>query len=186
MKLSEYNISSLIQKVSSIEDSLLYGACYDIVKEMVKSGVSLATNYNSSAPKSGLEDNIIYSIDPKVTKKVVNGGVVMSGENAIYDEFGTGEQGLDNPHPMKEQFSLNPYNSGPTIFYNQFAGRHQWYYRPMAGKPYFTKSGATEGIPAGKQMYNTLQNLNKIKRNIAVNETNKVIGEINKVINKFK
>ena len=110
----------------------------------------------------------------------------MSGENAIYDEFGTGEQGLDNPHPMKEQFSLNPYNSGPTIFYNQFAGRHQWYYRPMAGKPYFTKSGATEGIPAGKQMYNTLQNLNKIKRNIAVNETNKVIGEINKVINKFK
>lgn len=186
MQLSEANISSLIQTISSMEDTLSSGACYDIVSELVKIGVDKAKGYNESAPKSGLQDNQIYPTDAKLTGQKVNGNITMQGPNAVYDEFGTGEQGLDNPHPMKNQFGLNPYNSGSTIFYNQFAGRHQWYYQPMAGKPYFTKSGATEGIPAGKQMYNTLQDLRKVSKSVATKNANKSISEINKAIEKFK
>lgn len=186
MKLSIRNISSVINVVSSIEDTLTSGACYDVVGKLVKVGTGLASNYDAVAPRSGETPNIILPIEPKISKSNVVGGVAMTGENAVYDEFGTGEQGKDNPHPMKGNFNLNPYNSGPTIFYNQFAGRHQWYYKPMASKPYFTANGVTEGIPAGKQMYNTSQDLRKNAKSIAAPEINKTVRELNKVINKFK
>ena len=80
---------------------------------------------------------------------------------------------------MKGQFALNPYNSGPTIFYNEFAGRYQWRYYPMRGRPYFTKDGLTEGIPSGKQMYNTAKDLRASKNEI-------VIREIENAVKRFR
>lgn len=193
MQLSEYNVSSLIQKISSIEDTLSSGACYDIVDKLVDFGVDWAMQYDAQAPRSGDGYNTISPISPKLTKSTVRGGIQMQGDDAIYDEFGTGEEGAADPHPMKNQFSqLNPYNSGPIVSknVNPKNGRHYWYYPPMDGKPYFNFPdegvGYTEGIPSGKQMYNTLQDLRKNERSIATFEINKAIAEINKAINKFK
>ena len=193
MKLSESNISSLIQTISSIDETLSSGACYDIVDKLVDFGVDWAREYDADAPRSGEGANAITGIKPKLAKRSVIGGVSMSGDNAIYDEFGTGEEGASDPHPMKNQFSqLNPYNSGPIVSknINPKNGRHYWYYPPMDGQPYFNfpdeGAGYTEGIPSGKQMYNTLLDLRKNAKKVAVFEVNKTIAEINKAIKEFK
>lgn len=41
--------------------------------------------------------------------------VGMRGTQAIYSEFGTGTRGEAHQHPKKNDFGLNPYNSGRTI-----------------------------------------------------------------------
>ena len=167
LQLSTYGVTDLIKKLQFLESDI-EDASMTIVNRLVDDGTKLANQLNDLAPKSGEVDNDIIPVHSKVsTNGKATGSIIMQGENAVYDEFGTGDQGADNPHPLKNKFGLNPYNSGPTIFYNQFAGRHQWYYRPMAGKPYFTKYGATEGIPSGKQMYTTAQTLKKEKNKLA-------------------
>ena len=165
--LSTYGVNDFIKKLKFFESDM-EDASISIVNEMVDKGSAIANQLNSIAPKSGEQDNDIIPVHSKVsTNGKAVGSIVMQGDNAVYDEFGTGEKGSDSPHPLKGDFDLNPYNSGPHIFYNQFAGRYQWFYKPMAGRPYFTKYGATEGIPAGKQMYTTAQVLKKEKNKIA-------------------
>ena len=145
--------------------------CSEIVSELLNDGKEYATIANALAPHGGLDHGIV-DIDKD------DGLLYLKGKNAVYDEFGTGTQGESNPHPMKGNFDLNPYNSGPYIFYNQFASAYQWYYRPMAGKPYFTESGLTEGIPSGKQMYNTLQHIYSIKRDITKKHLDEAMDEL--------
>lgn len=144
-----------------------------ITDELCDTGVDKAKELNAMSPKTGLVDNSIYKTPTE------NGvaSIVMEGPNAVYDEFGTGEEGSNNPHPLKGQFNLNPYNSGPTIFYNELAGRYQWIYRPMAGRPYFTEEGLTSGTPSGKQMYNTLNYINSIKGEIISQHIEEMLKE---------
>ena len=167
LRLSTYDVNDFTKKLRFLESDI-EDASIEIVNELVDEGTFIAKQLNASAPKSGLVDNDIIPVHSKVSENgKAKGSITMQGENAVYDEFGTGDQGAENPHPAKGKFGLNPYNSGPTIFYNQFAGRNQWYYKPMAGRPYFTEYGATEGIPAGKQMYTTAKMLKKKKKKIA-------------------
>ena len=71
--------------------------------------------------------------------------IVGKGKDVIYAEFGTGEVGKENPHDRKNEFNLNDYNSGPFVSTHvNSKGRHYWFYK-----------GYTEGIPAGKQFFNT-------------------------------
>lgn len=180
LRLSVYDVNDFVKRLRFLESDI-EDASMTIVNNMVDEGAELAKQLNDLAPKSGEADNDIIPVHSKVsTNGKATGSIIMQGENAVYDEFGTGDQGADNPHPQKGEFGLNPYNSGPTIFYNQFAGRNQWYYRPMAGRPYFTKYGATEGIPAGKQMYTTAQTLKKNKRKIAKAVIKEMIGKYKK------
>lgn len=165
-----YKVGNLIEEIRYVNDTLQNTVCENIVDKLCDEGYKYASALNASAPSSGLQKSIV---EKQVEDK--KGTVSLSGPQAVYDEFGTGEEGRDNPHPMHDEFGLNPYNSGPHIFYNQFAGRYQWYYKPMAGMPYFTPSGATSGIPSGKQMYNTLLYLRSIKGEIIANEINEAI-----------
>lgn len=175
LHLSTYGVTDFIKRIKFFESDM-EDASIAIVNKLVDDGTSIANQLNDLAPKSGEVDNDIIPVHSKVsTNGKAMGSITMQGENAVYDEFGTGEQGADHPHPLKNNFNLNPYNSGPTIFYNQFAGRYQWFYRPMAGRPYFTKHGATEGIPAGKQMYETAQTLKKEKYKIASSIVNEYL-----------
>lgn len=165
-----YKIKDLIEELRYVNATLQETTCENIVERICDKAHDYASVLNAQAPSSGLQKSVV--------EKVVNGtsgAVSLTGDGAVYDEFGTGEEGLKNPHPMHDDFGLNPYNSGPYIFYNQFAGRYQWYYAPMAGMPYFTPSGATSGIPSGKQMYNTLQYIRDIKNEIVVEEINEAI-----------
>lgn len=171
VKLSEAGIKEAVYKIKFLKDSVNVGS-QRIVEELVEKGVGIASTYNANAPQSGLEKSNVVG---KTTDSGNKGYVALIGDSAVYDEFGTGEQGASDPHPMKGNFGLNPYNSGPHIFYNELAGRYQWRYRPMAGRPYFTNTGLTEGIPSGKQMYNTSKDLRAIKKDIITKELNSAL-----------
>lgn len=155
--LSTYGVADFVRKLrflgSDIEDASLA-----IVNRLVDDGTSIAKQLNASAPKSGDVDNDIIPVHSKVSENgKAKGSITMQGPNAVYDEFGTGEYGADNPHPLKGNFGLNPYNSGPFVSTHiNSKGRHYWFYK-----------GYTEGIPSGKQMYTTAQILKKDKNKIA-------------------
>lgn len=178
VELSEARINNLIQELEYLEDTIDTAASR-VTETLVKEGVTVAKALNAVAPKSGVEDNTISS---EYSKDGFSGKIVMSGPNAVYDEFGTGEIGAQYSHPMKGRFPLNPYNSGPVVSQNiNKYGRHYWFYKPMSGKSdWVTSTGYTEGIPAGAQMYNTLQYLRKEKNNIAKAEIKDAIAKYTK------
>lgn len=101
--------------------------------------------------------------------KITNGWEIRaSGKDILYDEFGTGEQGKASGYDKEERakYNLNDYNSGPVVstHINKY-GRHYWFYN----------GHYTEGIPAGKQFFNT--------RNYIIDEgarkvARRLVGEI--------
>ncbi len=173
-KLTVSDIDLLLENVKLLaKDMEIVGE--RVVSKLVTSGEGWAKFQNTIAPQSGLQkSDIISEVDGPV------GFIALRGNSAVYDEFGTGDEGANDPHPLKDYFGLNPYNSGPTIFYNQFANRNQWRYKPMAGYPYFTNTGLTSGVPSGKQMYNTSIYLNSIKNDIIKKELQETIKKFNK------
>lgn len=162
IELSTSSVNEALKKVDFLKDSIEV-ANEEVVIQLLDKGAQVANQLNASAPQSGLDKSVVYT---KINDSKDKGEIGLKGNSAVYDEFGTGTEGQNNPHPMKNNFGLNPYNSGPNIFYNQFANAYQWYYRRMAGKPYFTETGLTQGIPAGKQMYNTSIYLHKTKKDV--------------------
>lgn len=55
--------------------------------------------------------------DYKIFKEKIDNGyrIGATGSQVLYDEFGTGTEGLNAPHELKNDFNLNDYNSGKTI-----------------------------------------------------------------------
>lgn len=83
--------------------------------------------------------------------------VKMMGPQAIYSEFGTGTRGEQYPHPIKDKFELNAYNSGRTIRSATSkvteksgipVGTLYWTYKDAEGNIQYT-----QGIPAQMQVY---------------------------------
>lgn len=165
IKLSEAGIKDAIDKIDFLKDNIKV-ANQNIVAELVREGCETAAIYNVNALHSSVE---IPTVVGKITNNGLKGYVALTGDAAVYDEFGTGENGLDNPHPMKGNFGLNPYNSGPVVSVNinEKTGRHYWFYR-----------GYTEGIPAGKQMYKTANELRKVKNDIVTKEINSALQRL--------
>lgn len=100
------------------------------------------------------QDTIIYTEDLGDGYRV---GI--TGHQVIYDEFGTGTNGELNPHPDKNKYPLNDYNSGKTIKTDK-RGFDYWVWH---GHP-------TYGIPAGMFMYNSFMN-------VADEEANRIIAK---------
>ena len=166
VRLTPESINKCIEKLNILNEEISDIIPKKVVKQLITEGESIANEYNNGAPRSGLSESIIVS---GTLTNGTSGYIALTGESAVYDEFGTGDEGANNPHPMKNNFPLNPYNSGPTIRLDEF-DRHYWIYKPMAGEPYFDEYGITHGIPSGKQMYNTSKHLRSIKDNIIRNE----------------
>lgn len=174
--ISKWEVDELIKDLKFLKDNLEL-ARKEVVKTLIDKGGNQAEMYNNMAPQSGLtKSRVIYY----TTENSESGYIALTGPNAVYDEFGTGEEGAKDAHPLKGEFGLNPYNSGPEIFYNQFTNRYQWAYSPMAGKPYFTDEGLTSGIPSGKQMYNTSNYIRFIKDSVIEKTYNSAIKKFNK------
>ena len=96
--------------------------------------------------QANVDQTIDISSISTSTRQTNNGyQLIASGKDVIYEEFGTGEEGKSQPHPDKNKYSLNDYNSGPFVskHINKY-GRHYWYYK-----------GYSEGNPSGAEMYNT-------------------------------
>lgn len=77
------------------------------------------------------------------------------GESIFYEEFGTGDKGLNSPHPLKNRYDLNPYNSGKYI---RQVGKSAKEHGLTSGKYWTYKNDNgdiiyTQGVPSGKFMY---------------------------------
>lgn len=172
IELTVSDIKNTINDLMFLKDNIKT-ANEDIVRELVEAGYEEAVMTNATAPQSGIEPSYVIQ---RITEHGNAGYVALVGKNAVYDEFGTGEQGASNPHPKKDEASrpLNPYNSGPTIKMDK-NGHYYWMYKPMANRPYFTETGYTNGIPAGKQIYNANMYIRKIKNDVIKEKLNESV-----------
>lgn len=178
IRLSKAGIKDAMNKLDFLKNNITV-ASEEIVERLVNVGFETANNINQNAPQSNLAKSEVIA---KITENKNKGYVALVGPGAIYDEFGTGEEGASNPHPIKNNFNLNPYNSGPYVSTHiNKEGRHYWFYSPMRGKPYYDdKSGYTEGIPSGKQIYNASKEVRAKKDEITKQELNNVVRDANK------
>ena len=109
--LSTKELDELVRNLDNWAD-MMKKAGANIVKDLADYGLDRMMQIYSEA-QGQYEDTtpMDFSITGSETEKTVS----MSGPQALYDEFGTGTIGEQNPHPIKNEFGLNPYNSGPLI-----------------------------------------------------------------------
>ena len=89
-------------------------------------------------PSDFPEEHWIYT--EKVERKS-GVSVRVGGEQLLYDEFGTGDEGEKHPHPQKNKYGLNPYNSGEHIVHSN--NGNYWHYH----------NTKTKGMKAGRFVY---------------------------------
>ncbi len=172
--LSEEGIDKLLSKLKNV-DKKLEEAQKKVIDDLAKYSVKkMKSVYNKSGVKDSTPMNFEVQGDDKKKE------ALMYGYQALYDEFGTGTVGAENPHPMKEQFELNDYNSGKTIRTNKNensnASKHDipvgglyWTYTDGRGQKQYT-----QGIAAQQEGYTAFEKAKK-KVNTYVR---KRIGEV--------
>ena len=162
VNLDVNELSSLIKSLRTLSTDL-----NDLPKKITKEIADIGQDFLEDQYANTRTDHTIDidTISTEVVEKNNGYQIVASGEELLYAEFGTGEEGLDNPHPRKQEFDLNPYNSGPTIRLNQATGRHYWIYNGTY----------SEGNPSGKQMFNTSKYL---KDNVVKKVMKEKVGEV--------
>lgn len=144
MNLSSSSVNEVISKLQLLKQELNQsnnGVVEDLsnlAKEQIEN------NYAASPYTDGNDDVEVFKVK---TDKGIKVGA--KGSQVLYREFGTGTEGLNSPHPMKNEFSLNAYNTGRKIKVNSKNGELYWIYKDKSGKPVYT-----QGIPAGKEVYN--------------------------------
>lgn len=161
LNLDTRDISSLIKNLRTFSNDIK-----KLPDEIAREVANVGKNYLDDLYANTHTDQTIDISSIKTRVEETNKGysIVATGKDVLYAEFGTGENGLDDPHPLKSKFDLNPYNSGPTIQFNPATGRHFWYY-----------NGISEGNASGMQMYLTSDYL----RNGAIDKIiKKKVGEV--------
>lgn len=161
MNVSTKDINSLLNKLKTFSSDWKK-LPNDIANEVAIGGKKyLDELYGESKTDQTID---IGSISTEIRPDSTGYSLIASGKDVLYAEFGTGENGADNPHPRKGEFGLNPYNSGPTIKINSHTGRHFWWYQ-----------GYSEGNASGKQMYLTSD---YIRKNLIKQISDKKVGEV--------
>lgn len=173
LDLSTQQINQMIKRLEKLKKELDKSS-EEIVKELSEMGLQeIQSNYAATPYKDG-NDDVNFFITGTEKKKKVGA----TGSQVLYNEFGTGTEGANNPHPEKGNFGLNAYNSGKTIRANNNAnspasrlgiptGGLYWTYMDGSVKKY------TQGIPAGKQVYLAAKKIQKEKNKVV----KKVVGE---------
>lgn len=158
------NVISSLSKLSSI----LVDSDESIAKDVAIDGLNVLNGFYSKSFDENIEPPNTY------IQKSQNGySIVAHGDDVVYEEFGTGDEGASNPHPLKGKtdFALNPYNSGENIRpANEASKQHgitsgnYWTYLKDGDIKY------TQGVASGKELYNTIQYLRKDGINKVVNK----------------
>lgn len=166
IEVDETNIKDVIQ---ALKDML-----NDIDDNVEKIMTEIATDGKNYLDEK-YDDRVL---DPNITEIFTNSTstrnsceIVSSGKDVVYEEFGTGDKGEDNPHPVKSNYNLKGYNTGEWIMDTAdnssprlveflatqgiYSGKY-WRYR-KDGTYYYT-----QGVPAGQEMWDT--------RNYLINE----------------
>lgn len=134
--------------------------CEQIIDELAERALTeIRNNYIQGEYQAGEEMDFVKT--GSENEKTVS----MVGPQAWYSEFGTGTHGEQHPHPLKQRFKLNPYNSGETIRKATKSvaektgipeGELYWTYQDVNGEIQYT-----QGIPAQKQVYDAGQTIQK-------------------------
>lgn len=163
-------INNLISELPKVNDAIL--------SELANLGQSeIEKNRASTIYTDGNDDYKIFK------EKTENGYKVGArGSQVLYDEFGTGTEGLNAPHELKNNFNLKEYNSGKTI---RSAGINM---KPetgiLPGELYWTYKGKdgnivyTQGIPAGKEVFNAEQTVKRKKQQIIKKKVGEVLSKL--------
>lgn len=151
--LNRNEIANLANKLDSIANKLEKMAD-KLTDDIAELGLEeMQKNFSSSQYQPS--DGMGFSKTGTARKKKIS----MIGSQAIYHEFGTGTMGEQSPHPQKDEFDLNAYNSGQTIRRNikpnsvasQLgipANGLYWTYKDENGIKHYT-----QGIPAQKTVF---------------------------------
>ena len=167
VSLSEKGLNDLANKLMLLKYGLKE-ADDKIVKDMANLVKQEVSNNLASTPyKDGNNDAEAYS---EIDGNRAEAG--MRGSQVVYDEFGTGTKGENSPHPEKGKFSLKGYNTGPKIKVSK-KGELFWIYKDEKGELI-----RTQGIPAGKQVFNASIMLKGRKLQIIKERVGEVISKL--------
>ena len=165
--LSVSGLDNVIKKLELLKTGLQQAneKIVDDMSNFIKDEVS--NNLAATTYKDGNED-----AKPYIEKKGKKAKAGMQGTQVLYDEFGTGTKGQESPHPEKGKFGLNAYNSGKKIKVSK-NGDLFWVYKNKSGELI-----KTNGIPAGKQVFNASIMLKGRKQQIIKKRVGEVISKL--------
>lgn len=169
--LSNQGISDFIKKLRTLKKDMVT-AKNKVQEDLIEIGYKEINNNISSSEYINSEPSTSFKEKNKTG---------MRGSQAVYDEFGTGTLGSENPHDRKADYNLNAYNSGRTIraakrninttsggqTVNIPKGALYWTYK------YNGETIYTQGRPAGMQVYKA----SKVVRNKIKEICKKRVGE---------
>lgn len=175
--LSNQGMSELLKKINNLKKDL-QKLDENIVNKLADYTLSeIQTNFSTTGYQDGNEDVSFFQRGSK-NKKTVG----TMGTQVFYDEFGTGTQGEQSPHPLKGNFKLAGYNTGKkirkaSVKVNENTGipigTKYWVYKNKNGEKVFTT-----GIPAGKQVFNAAQSLRNKKMQIVKQEVSDALSKL--------
>lgn len=177
VSLSKSELNNLLEKVENLKSDL--PKCDENIQNSLADYTKAQIEHNLSATpfKDGNDD--VSTFKENISGKIIVG---MEGKQAIYDEFGTGSEGQRSPHPLKNEYSLQDYNSGKKIrtaseIVNDISGipigEKYWTYKNAQGEIIYTT-----GIPAGKQVFDASQALKSKKKEIIKKEVGDVLSKL--------
>lgn len=156
------NLKGLIKGLENLRNNI-ESQSDKMLKEIAESG----KKYLDRQYKGMVKDPNIEDINTKIKGSKNNYELVAYGKDVVYEEFGTGDEGESHQHPAKSNYNLNPYNSGDKIRNVDDYDENSYIKDDLnemgitSGKFWiYSKDGSdtlyyTQGVPAGKEMWNT-------------------------------
>ena len=166
VQVDERDIKNIIKAFQEIVNTI-DKEVNDTLKEIVIKGKKyLDTQYATRIDDPNIEDITTYWENQGDVFELIS-----AGKDVLYEEFGTGDKGAENPHPVKYKYDLNDYNSGPYIrdvseydensyVYDDLqefgivSGKFWRYYKDSTNTLYYT-----QGVPSGQEMWDTRNEL---------------------------
>lgn len=165
----------------------LYNNIDDEIGKMLKDIADTGEDYLKKEYSSKSFDPNIKDISTTTRNTKNTAEIIASGKDVLYEEFGTGDEGQSNPHPVKSKYNLNDYNSGEYIRNVSDIPEDSYTMEDLkaigitSGNFWRYKDGDilryTQGVPSGQEMWNTRNYLLDGKIMDIVNERGKIINE---------
>lgn len=176
IELSPGSIKEAIEKLNNLKNALVA-----IETELPKELAEQTKNKVQQFYTSSVQAEEMPSIGVKENGKSCT--VYITGKNVTYEEFGTGDVGSKSPHPRKGEYGLKPYNSGRTIRSTDKLSPDYQSEKGLSNGLYWTykKNGQkiyTQGIPAGKFMYNASTWLKSNYKKIAKKKVDDALSKL--------
>ena len=173
VELSEKGINELIEKLESLQKGSV-SSMKATLTDLARLGENEIAQNIASSQYTDAEIPVTFQEGDLEKLKYTVG---MKGTQAIYDEFGTGTIGkFSEAHPARNTVKgvvLNDFNSGKTIRPKNAPDELKYWTYSYNGKIV-----RTQGIPAGKQVYNASLEVRKEVINFSKQRLGDVISKL--------